>query len=688
MKTTTSEGNALNKGPLVERLHRAELKVMTWNLADFSTGGVVQERLWSKQDGASGSTGRLTFVAETISREAPDVVFIQEVKTGKGGNTAMKDLTDKLNEIMNGQPCGSTVNKTYFRTLLNKSLEGNEEAKSELIQNLVNQNERKREPEVWIKDKARSVRTILSTQRSEVREREEIIARIKWEFDYELSDPLKHIGGENTGAGAEAYGCVWNTQKFKDKAPVLLLKDTGESLGDFEKALGDFEKALIPDTLRTKVTREKRELEDSLVLLRKFKTFSRFPALFTFTPKHGGPHVENPENQKIHFLVFHLASSSPQYGGKEKNEAEMRVLQSLAKWAWNAGSRLILLGDHNAGECGTEETLKKFTQPDTYKFGDFAMPERAERFPATNLFPFLKGTGTSKSNVEKDKDTDIKLLKEHGGVDLSTFDPWLREYKGQRLQYQERKGKTSGAFVKSPKNLQALKILLQLNPEGELTPNHEGCLEQLRQKGMYLTQYDPWVREYTGQRMQYNKNGELNRSRFLDANLTALGNIMERLKVHTPGEDEGEPITIGRCLNRLKEKGIDLEKYDPWALEYEGEVLQYDDKNQLKNTTQNREALKNIVERKGLSDFTEYSGGKHNDNIIFPHEQRCKSEEYPIDTRSSSTFVLNLKFLEGRVLEIPIRELCAYSERNKVPLGNWKYLWSDHRPVVARFSLS
>ena len=33
----------LNKGPLVERLHRAELKVMTWNLADFSTGGVVQQ---------------------------------------------------------------------------------------------------------------------------------------------------------------------------------------------------------------------------------------------------------------------------------------------------------------------------------------------------------------------------------------------------------------------------------------------------------------------------------------------------------------------------------------------------------------------------------------------------------------------------------------------------------------------
>ena len=144
------------KGPLVERLHRAELKVMTWNLADFSTGGVVQQRLWSKQDDANGSS-RLTFVAETISREAPDVVFIQEVKPGPGGDNAVRELTDELNNIMDDkQPCVSTV-KSHCVSLLDKIVQGDEEAKSELMK-ILTQNEKKYEPDVWINGKAWKMR--------------------------------------------------------------------------------------------------------------------------------------------------------------------------------------------------------------------------------------------------------------------------------------------------------------------------------------------------------------------------------------------------------------------------------------------------------------------------------------------------------------------------------------------------
>ena len=36
------------KSDLIQRLRNAELKVMTWNLADFSNTGVVQGKLWIK----------------------------------------------------------------------------------------------------------------------------------------------------------------------------------------------------------------------------------------------------------------------------------------------------------------------------------------------------------------------------------------------------------------------------------------------------------------------------------------------------------------------------------------------------------------------------------------------------------------------------------------------------------------
>ena len=616
------------KGPLVERLHRAELKVMTWNLADFSTGGVVQQRLWSKQDDANGSS-RLTFVAETISREAPDVVFIQEVKPGPGGDNAVRELTDELNNIMDDkQPCVSTV-KSHCVSLLDKIVQGDEEAKSELMK-ILTQNEKKYEPDVWINGKAWKMRE--AVKGGDTDDQSKAIQNTAWKeksYNYICTRALKDCQNDSPVApGAEAYGCIWNNQKFEEGPKVVYLEGVA-SLEKLDEAL--------KEGLETMETSLKASLKESLEdYEERHKTFSRFPALFTFTPKHGGADVKNSdsENQKIHFLVFHLASSS-QYGGTEKNKAEMEVLQSLAKWAWDEGIRLILLGDHNAGECGTEETLKKFDSPSSERsVGPFAVKPDAQttRFPATNLFPFVKGTGTA-VNLQ-DTEYYIKLLEQYGGVEenLRKIDPsYDRQYSGEILHYNRTKNLTR-IGDKGHKNLAALKSIM----------------------------------------------------------------IMERLNLNIP-QSPTISQQITECLEQLQdEKGIDLGHYDPWQREFEGEVLRYlryvnkdgEAKDTLKkNCSKNTEALKNIAVRKGLSDFIQYSGGKHNDNIIFPHEERWLPVTR-VSKRKPFKFVHNLKFLEGRVLEIPVRELCAYSQRNQVPLGNWKYLWSDHRPVVARFSLS
>ena len=487
-----------NLPDVVNRLRNVELKVMTWNLADFSTSGVAQSKLWSKAtDSSSEPDGRLTLVANTIAEEAPDVVFIQEVKPGDGGEKAVEQLTNKLNILM-----------------------------------------KDREPDVWVGGDQKRVVNPPDVRLG--REDENGNPTPSISYDSMVSGKLKQ-----SGAGAETYGCLWNVQKLVGEPVVKLLNDAGKGLDEIQTALG--------------AKKGHDEVKQHFLSLGELSsTFSRYPALFTFKPKYGGwkvdprpPEVDdkkksNPDEPplEIHFLVFHLASSNPQCGGKKKNTAEMKVLQSLAKHAWKAGSRLILLGDHNAAECGTTKVLYHgFNESG----GRFVVPTTT----STNLFPFMKGAG--KEIAVEDKCDDYLQFLEENGVSLRTSN------------------------VDGP----------VMHGEVQLT--------------------------YA--------NGEL--------------------------------------------------------------VIQ----NGLK------EALKQIIADEGLSDtldsLTKLSGKKSNDNIIFPQNTMPRGRVRAFLPRwVKATFVRGLHFLEARVLEVPAQKLLEYTIKHKEPFGSWKYLWSDHRPVVARFSLS
>ena len=212
----------------------------------------------------------MPFVADTIADEAPDVVFIQEVTTSDGGEKAMEALTDELNTMM-----------------------------------------KSREPDVWINDKA-----VQLPPKFKMKE--------KIEYELKLSDILKG------GPGAERYGCVWNKSKFKQGPDVRYLKDKDALLDILEVLIRDKAKEHLAkklDSLFTKAVEEFKTENFSAI-------FSRTPALFTFTPKYGGPKVNNEINNKIHFLVFHLTSSNPKSGGAVKNEKEMEVLLRLARHVW------------------------------------------------------------------------------------------------------------------------------------------------------------------------------------------------------------------------------------------------------------------------------------------------------------------------------------------------------------------
>ena len=106
-----------------------------------------------------------------------------------------------------------------------------------------------------------------------------------------------------------------------------------------------------------------------------------------------------------------------------------------------------------------------------------------------------------------------------------------------------------------------------------------------------------------------------------------------------------------------------------------------------------KEALKQIIKDEGLSDtldsLTKHSAEKHNDNIIFPENTMPRGRKRDFLPRGpKATLVQNLHLLEARVLEVPATKLLEYTIKHQEPFGSWKYLWSDHRPVVARFSLS
>ena len=429
----------------------------------------------------------MPFVADTIADEAPDVVFIQEVTTSDGGEKAMEELTDELNTMM-----------------------------------------KSREPDVWINDEA-----VHLPPKFKMKE--------KIEYKFKLSDVLKG------GPGAERYGCVWNKSKFKQGPDVRYLKD--------EEALLDILEVLIRDKAKEHLAKKlfTKAMEEFKKAMEKFKTenfseiFSRTPALFTFTPKYGGPKVNNEINNKIHFLVFHLTSSNPKSGGPVKNEKEMEVLLRLASHVWDEGSRLILLGDHNAGECHTiTSKLKTLTHHHGQNIQDKDEEIKLRRLVVstkerTNLFPFIKGSGTRDKKQEKSIVIEYaKFLKDH----LSDED------------------------------------------------------------------FEPL------------------RTRF---NLTI----------------ENGTVTVVPPKIQV----TDLEK---------------------------------TMYEHGFSDFIRGGGGKHNDNIIIPPENRCRSSGALVRNQE----VFDLRLLKARVLEVPVDKLMEYTIKNDEPLGSWKYLWSDHRPVVARFSLS
>ena len=530
----TKEGSETQyalKGDLIQRLRNAELKVMTWNLADFSNKGVVQGKLWNntptkgdrnarqsdtgtqknkkaslwkyistgKHSGGKKSSshasapetpaevGRLPFVADTIADEAPDVVFIQEVTTSDGGEKAMEELTDELNTMM-----------------------------------------KSREPDVWINDEA-----VHLPPKFKMKE--------KIEYKLKLSDVLKG------GPGAERYGCVWNKSKFKQGPDVRYLKDKEALLDILEVLIRDKAKEHLAEKLFTKVMEEFKKAMEKCQTENFSEIFSRTPALFTFTPKYGGPKVNNEINNKIHFLVFHLTSSNPKSGGPVKNEKEMEVLLRLASHVWDEGSRLILLGDHNAGECHTITSKLKTL---THHHGENILNKDKEiklrrlvvsTKERTNLFPFIKGSGTRDKKQEKSIVIEYaKFLKDH----LSDED------------------------------------------------------------------FEPL------------------RTRF---NLTI----------------ENGTVTVVPPKIQV----TDLEK---------------------------------TMYEHGFSDFIRGGGGKHNDNIIIPPENRCRSSGALVRNQE----VFDLRLLKARVLEVPVDKLMEYTIKNDEPLGSWKYLWSDHRPVVARFSLS
>ena len=530
----TKEGSETQyalKGDLIQRLRNAELKVMTWNLADFSNKGVVQGKLWNntptkgdrnarqsdtgtqknkkaslwkyistgKHSGGKKSSshasapetpaevGRLPFVADTIADEAPDVVFIQEVTTSDGGEKAMEELTDELNTMM-----------------------------------------KSREPDVWINDEA-----VHLPPKFKMKE--------KIEYKLKLSDVLKG------GPGAERYGCVWNKSKFKQGPDVRYLKDKDALLDILEVLIRDKAKERLAEKLFTKVMEEFKKAMEKCQTENFSEIFSRTPALFTFTPKYGGPKVNNEINNKIHFLVFHLTSSNPKSGGAVKNEKEMEVLLRLARHVWDEGSRLILLGDHNAGECHTiTSKLNTLTHHHGENIQDKAEEIKLRRLVVstkerTNLFPFIKGSGTRDKKQEKSIVIEYaKFLKDH----LSDED------------------------------------------------------------------FEPL------------------RTRF---NLTI----------------ENGTVTV------------------------------------VPHTIQVTDLEKTMYEH-GFSDFIRGGGGKHNDNIIIPPENRCRSSGALVRNQE----VFDLRLLKARVLEVPVDKLMEYTIKNDEPLGSWKYLWSDHRPVVARFSLS
>lgn len=425
----------------------------------------------------------MPFVADTIADEAPDVVFIQEVTTSDGGEKAMEALTDELNTMM-----------------------------------------KSREPDVWINDKA-----VHLPPKFKMKE--------KIEYELKLSDILKG------GPGAERYGCVWNKSKFKQGPDVRYLKDKDALLDILEVLIRDKAKEHLAkklDSLFTKAVEEFKTENFSAI-------FSRTPALFTFTPKYGGPKVNNEINNKIHFLVFHLTSSNPKSGGAVKNEKEMEVLLRLARHVWDEGSRLILLGDHNAGECHTiTSKLNTLTHHHGENIQDKAEEIKLRRLVVstkerTNLFPFIKGSGTRDKKQEKSIVIEYaKFLKDH----LSDED------------------------------------------------------------------FEPL------------------RTRF---NLTIENGTVTDVPPRTP-------VT-------------NLEK---------------------------------TMYEHGFSDFIRGSGGKHNDNIIIPPENRCRSSGALVRNQE----VFDLRLLKARVLEVPVDKLIEYTIKNDEPFGSWKYLWSDHRPVVARFSLS
>ena len=530
----TKEGSETQyalKGDLIQRLRNAELKVMTWNLADFSNKGVVQGKLWNntptkgdrnarqsdtgtqknkkaslwkyistgKHSGGKKSSshasapetpaevGRLPFVADTIADEAPDVVFIQEVTTSDGGEKAMEELTDELNTMM-----------------------------------------KSREPDVWINDEA-----VHLPPKFKMKE--------KIEYKLKLSDVLKG------GPGAERYGCVWNESKFKQGPDVRYLKDKEALLDILEVLIRDKAKERLAEKLFTKVMEEFKKAMEKCQTENFSEIFSRTPALFTFTPKYGGPKVNNEINNKIHFLVFHLTSSNPKSGGPVKNEKEMEVLLRLASHVWDEGSRLILLGDHNAGECHTITSKLKTL---THHHGENILNKDKEiklrrlvvsTKERTNLFPFIKGSGTRDKKQEKSIVIEYaKFLKDH----LSDED------------------------------------------------------------------FEPL------------------RTRF---NLTI----------------ENGTVTV------------------------------------VPHTIQVTDLEKTMYEH-GFSDFIRGGGGKHNDNIIIPPENRCRSSGALVRNQE----VFDLRLLKARVLEVPVDKLMEYTIKNDEPFGSWKYLWSDHRPVVARFSLS
>ena len=132
---------------------------------------------------------------------------------------------------------------------------------------------------------------------------------------------------------------MWNKSKFKQGPDVRYLKD--------EEALLDILEVLIRDKAKEHLAKKlfTKAMEEFKKAMEKFKTenfseiFSRTPALFTFTPKYGGPKVNNEINNKIHFLVFHLTSSNPKSGGRLRTRKRWRC---FCGWQATFGTRGVV----------------------------------------------------------------------------------------------------------------------------------------------------------------------------------------------------------------------------------------------------------------------------------------------------------------------------------------------------------